>query len=288
MQNSGPAVIGFGALITLFAMERGYISRLLSQPFLVLLGELSFGIYMLHGVLITYLGVNFPLAQSTAACCSFVLALCVAAHIMFECVEKPMRSWILSKSSCLLGTKSNTAPPRALNKPEQAQKWLGKRQLFLLAELLAFAAFVYFSLPTVNLVAASDAAQVAQESTVPNIILSPYIACIGAKAQLKGEQVSLSLVWKCLKDQSLNYTVNAVLLDGQGKRLGSLSYMQDGRRQFVKAGKCWIEHPVLKQGSAGIPSAISITVLRNKDIEALHTSAGQNESCSFSVPVQSY
>jgi peptidoglycan/LPS O-acetylase OafA/YrhL len=349
MQNSGPAVIGFAALITLFAMERGYVSKFLSHPFLVLLGELSFGIYMLHGVLITYLGVNFPLAQSTAACCSFVLGLVVAAHIMFEFIEKPMRNGILNSSSVLFANKSNSVTSSSSKGSRPKSTWTSKRALLFLAELLAFSGFVYFSLPTVHFVNAAEAKKLALKAPVHSVVLAPYLECLGADARVNlgadargkldadargkldvdargkldadargkleasaiegraedvkvrngdgvslGEgaivsqncEISISLIWKSLKSQTLNYTINAVLLDAQSHRLGSLSYMQDGRRQAIDAGKCWIEVPVITQDSPGIPAAISITVLRNKH-EVLHTSAAQNVPYSFIVSLSS-
>ena len=88
----------FGILILVMALEKGLISRLLSFPFAVLLGELSYSIYLLHQVLLRYYQVHlsvFSEVPGYLAYTIFWVILLLLAHLMFNCVEKPCRQFII-------------------------------------------------------------------------------------------------------------------------------------------------------------------------------------------------
>ena len=50
----GPTFIGFGALIFFAALGRGYVARLLSHRMLVLLGEISYAVFLVHSSLVVW------------------------------------------------------------------------------------------------------------------------------------------------------------------------------------------------------------------------------------------
>jgi len=308
LQNTGSAVLGCAMLIIIFALDSGWISKLLRAPLLVLLGELSFGIYLLHSVLITFLGVNFPQEQSVNACLVFIASLFVSTHLMFEIVEKPMRKLMMkyglafinfAESKIQLVTSSNTdslhqtvpvllsavtedgaAAARGII-PLPAVVW---RRILLVLESLAFGVFVYFSLPTIHHLTDAEASSMADGASVSNITLSPYLMCRSAKAHVSGDEVSLSLVWKALKPETVNFTVKIVALNSSGKPLGSTTYTQDGRQQWVKRGTCWIDRATIGVAAKEVPTTVAITVLRNKHV-VLHSTPALPGDLSLSVPV---
>jgi peptidoglycan/LPS O-acetylase OafA/YrhL len=93
----------FGVMIFVFAYQRGAISKLLSHPSLVYLGEISFGIYMLHGITLDLMARGFGLRID-----SWFFPLCVAAIIgvsatTYHWIEKPSRLAITRAGARLLG-----------------------------------------------------------------------------------------------------------------------------------------------------------------------------------------
>ncbi len=83
----------FAGCILVFAYARGFISRLLSIPFLVLLGEISYSTYMLHQLVlafavkyaaVTHLGLVLTLTIVT-------LITYLASYITWRLIEQPCR-----------------------------------------------------------------------------------------------------------------------------------------------------------------------------------------------------
>ena len=93
LAGSGSAVV-FAALIVVFALQRGALSAALRRPVLVLLGEISFAVYMLHGILWQLLGPRWfrPHALNGAlAWLQFWAALLLLSYLVWRFYEMPMR-----------------------------------------------------------------------------------------------------------------------------------------------------------------------------------------------------
>ena len=95
----------FALLILAAAYNRGRLERLLASPPLQHLGEISYALYMMHGVwfmIFWYglpemqrLGLWFPVSWSFA---SIFIGLSVgSAHLVHVLVEKPLRSWLFDR-----------------------------------------------------------------------------------------------------------------------------------------------------------------------------------------------
>ncbi len=86
----GASAIPFAVLIYVLALERGYLSRLLSLPFLVILGEVSFAMYMLHQVVLRVMGAHGLVAPPGyawpmfALFCVFIVGLSYAVWVVLE------------------------------------------------------------------------------------------------------------------------------------------------------------------------------------------------------------
>lgn len=82
-------------LIYVFALQRGYISRLLSNRLLVFLGEVSFSFYMVHGLVLRYL--NYWLIPN-ADYVGFIVSLLLSS-VVFVFYEEKLRKLIRHRLS---------------------------------------------------------------------------------------------------------------------------------------------------------------------------------------------
>jgi peptidoglycan/LPS O-acetylase OafA/YrhL len=98
LEGSG-SMLSFGLLIYVMAIGRGRISKILAHPHLVLLGEISFSLYLLHQILLRYYHANlafFPHIPNFFAFALFCSILLLSSYLMWIWVEMPARRFILS------------------------------------------------------------------------------------------------------------------------------------------------------------------------------------------------
>jgi peptidoglycan/LPS O-acetylase OafA/YrhL len=88
----------FGILVFVFAIGKGKLSAILKQPVLILLGELSYSMYLLHIIILSYHRMNMAktahlpnLLTFSAFCC----ILFVSSYLMWRLIERPCRRWII-------------------------------------------------------------------------------------------------------------------------------------------------------------------------------------------------
>jgi peptidoglycan/LPS O-acetylase OafA/YrhL len=90
--------VTFPLLIAVMASERGYLSRLLGLPVLVLLGEISYALYLLHQIVLRWtdyrsdLLVWMPSPLQIALFCGVTLA---GSWLLWRYVERPSRRALL-------------------------------------------------------------------------------------------------------------------------------------------------------------------------------------------------
>lgn len=101
----------FSAAILVFADGRGALSRILSNPFAVRLGEASFAFYLIHHTLVR-VSKHFLFSISVPLSIAIALLLSVmASRLLFVFVETPARRWIRrpfdSRETTLLGLLPN-------------------------------------------------------------------------------------------------------------------------------------------------------------------------------------
>jgi peptidoglycan/LPS O-acetylase OafA/YrhL len=99
LEGSG-SMLSFGLLIYVMAIGRGKISQILAQSHLVLLGEISFSLYLLHQILLRYYETNlafFPHIPNLLAFALFWSILLLCSYLMWVWVEMPARRFILNR-----------------------------------------------------------------------------------------------------------------------------------------------------------------------------------------------
>ena len=87
----------FGLLIVVMALNLGRISWLLSLPALVLLGEISYSIYLVHFMILRYYEFHSKSVEWIPAWVRFCMLWTIflfASHMMWKYVEKPCREMI--------------------------------------------------------------------------------------------------------------------------------------------------------------------------------------------------
>lgn len=98
--SGGSMIVSNVVLIFVLACGGGWVSRLLSLPFLVLLGEISYSIYLFHVPLLRLYAANaglFGRLPDWIVLVGYVAAVIGVSWLVFRLVERPARSWILGK-----------------------------------------------------------------------------------------------------------------------------------------------------------------------------------------------
>ncbi|RVD80049.1 acyltransferase family protein [Pseudomonas koreensis] len=96
----------FGTLILSFAMNKGVLSRLLSLKVFVVLGEISFSMYMIHQIIFRLYNSNrgyfewMPVWVSYSLLLAFVIA---CAYVMWRFIEMPMQALLRKGFASLAG-----------------------------------------------------------------------------------------------------------------------------------------------------------------------------------------
>lgn len=232
LQNSGLGLVGFSLLIFVFALAPGLLSRLLSLPWLVALGEMSFAMYMLHCVFIAHRSVYYPHDQSTTSLLLFILALMLSSHFLWLAVEKPLRKLILSAGNLVVAGKG-FGNGFSLS---FFQSVLGsKKAVWIVTEGLLLVLVVYLMLPTVRQVSARELSAFVLSPTCQarNVCFGDTLCLRGAQAVNYGDKATVTLFWQNLLPGKLNNYVAVKVLDPSGRQIQIISYMQDCRkRQF--------------------------------------------------------
>lgn len=94
--SQGGSFLAFAFLIYTFAAGKGFVSRALQHPGLVLLGEISFATYMVHQIVIGH-AVRSKLTvlwSTPVAAVAVILVSYLASYALWKMVEKPAQQWI--------------------------------------------------------------------------------------------------------------------------------------------------------------------------------------------------
>lgn len=92
------SMFAFGLLIYVIAKGNGKISKILSYPFFVILGEISFSLYLLHQILLTYYRINkdnFAYFSEHTIFIIFLLILISISYLAWGFIEMPIRKIVM-------------------------------------------------------------------------------------------------------------------------------------------------------------------------------------------------
>jgi peptidoglycan/LPS O-acetylase OafA/YrhL len=91
-------------LVVFVALGRGLISKLLSRRFFVILGEISFAMFLIHGILLAYHDARCPFMNQYKDAGLFMAVLFGASYLMTVLYERPVRKLILNHANRFLFT----------------------------------------------------------------------------------------------------------------------------------------------------------------------------------------
>jgi peptidoglycan/LPS O-acetylase OafA/YrhL len=95
---AGLAVVPFALLIAVLACERGWVSRLLAWRPFVLLGEISYAVYMLHPIPASWYHLHvtaFDEVPGWRVYLAYWVVVLLGSHLLWAGVERPLRAWIV-------------------------------------------------------------------------------------------------------------------------------------------------------------------------------------------------
>lgn len=96
--TSSGSVISFGLLIFVMALEKGWISKILSWPFAVLLGEISYSVYLIHSILLRFYQNYRHAFSDVPGWISYLLywmLVLIISHLIWLFIERPFRKAIM-------------------------------------------------------------------------------------------------------------------------------------------------------------------------------------------------
>jgi len=100
VMHSGSMFV-FGLLIFVMAYGRGKISEMLAHRYLVVLGEISFSLYLVHQILLSYYRKNiteFIQISNPYAFFCFITVLLLISYLMWVFIEMPGRRLLIGKA----------------------------------------------------------------------------------------------------------------------------------------------------------------------------------------------
>ncbi|MGV0996564.1 acyltransferase family protein [Empedobacter falsenii] len=84
-------------IILIFALQKGFFSRILQHKILVYLGEISFAFYMIHMIVIKYGNQYLPKINDFQKIGIYFIIALILSALTFEYFEKPVAKWIKNK-----------------------------------------------------------------------------------------------------------------------------------------------------------------------------------------------
>lgn len=282
-------VLAVACLMTILATEKGLLARILGLPLLVLLGELSFAIYMIHSVLVAYRQVNYPQEQSALSLMLFLAVIFLTAHFLWFAAERPFRRAILKAGTKLVPFKEKPISEPQIIRQMHAQltdhKNSRKKVLLVFGEAIALALVFYLSLPALHRISSVEARTMAANSSVGDLDFAPYLRLKAAWAHQSNSKVSLRIVWETLQSQSVNFFATVTAYDHSGNLLGNMTYSLAPRLEHVQKGTLWYDDLVIQTAPWTKATAVEVRLSRSRKHALVATKKGNPTLMLTSITV---
>ena len=232
--HGGVCCASFMLVIVVFACESGWISRLLSRPAFVLLGEISFAIYLLHRIPIAYVSTRvqefdgFPDWLQLGVYLTLLLA---SSHAIWTAIERPLRARIVAIWPDPAAPPSGGDAGSGTREPRSV--W--RARLKTLAPEVAIVAVIVTS---VAMVGQRGAGRIALEApgiasyaertpeATRDTVFGDVCLLRGATIRSDRGGLLIELAWEPLRDLPGDVLVAVHLLDPKGRIVGQADYRQ--------------------------------------------------------------
>lgn len=269
---AGSAVIGqwlvqgpvmapaFAALIIGVALERGIIARALSARGALLLGEISYSVYLVHNIILHVYyahGLQTRNIPSPLAIVVYWAIVLLSAHLLWVFVERPGRRFLVWLGS----PRRRVEMPRVdVRAAARAWRWPGAEGAALV--LLVFAALnAHFAPPVIHAVASPGGTATAPD--LRGVVFSGRFRVQGADVEWLDNSIALRLAWQSVGMQRLVYTVVIQPLDAKGNALAVYSQPQDQLERTAEDGVSLAETFVIPPEIAANTHSVGVVLYRN-------------------------
>lgn len=255
------ALLAFAVLIAVMANGGGRVSRVLATPALVLAGEISFSIYLLHQMLLTVLSRHLALLTNIPAlvvAIGYLVVLLSLSYLMWVWVEVPGRRWLLG------GGRIHGSPAM---KGHWAHHSPGGRGARVAAALLVATLCVFqLAVRTHPGLVRSD--QAAADAMTPEALrprvdarFGDFVRLAGARIECDDATFRMTLVWQKLGNRPGPYSTAVHFVDGAGNILGQGDFPQPDGVPRLAIGDYWADEVSLPLHQMGKqPVAVGIAV----------------------------
>ena len=241
LRSGGIACVGFALLIYLMASERGVISRVLAARPLVLLGEISFSIYLVHAPLLWAMerfANRFRDVPTSLQALGYGATLLLVSYVIWSGIEMPCRRLIVQ--AVLRKRKRSSS---AITPPSFLEG--SRRGLIAASLLLALVAIPICRLantPQRPRFITPEAARETIKSTPTHLrdihFGNKFLLC-AATTIISEDAVELHLIWTGIGRQKLEYNVLVQMIDADGKVLWRTAFPQSETAVKTDAGQTW-------------------------------------------------
>lgn len=271
------SMLAFGLIIYIMAIGRGRIAAWLSHPILVLLGEISFSLYLLHLTFLLYYKANFPLFPALPNMLSLAIfwaVVLLASYVMWSLIEMPSRRLMLgSGQKDIHGTK-------VMQESWQSHFNLNQKTLSAAVALFCLVIPTYFLLGNnTNRISESEA-NAMTPSKLESVVGTGFGSLFklrGVRIESKKEGLVIYLAWESLIEQKLTYSTGIFLTDINGNNLFNINLAQPITKTAEKEGSIWGESTLIPSGNLkGWENKLAIVVYQG-DSEPLLIDRGDRD-----------
>jgi peptidoglycan/LPS O-acetylase OafA/YrhL len=278
LQTAGLPVLGCGLLIAALATKRGVLGHILNWKFLVVLGECSYAIYLLHSLYLTYATVNFPSLTAT----DYVLfwaTLLLAGYFVTTVLDPALRKLFLNVAFKLTG--KDQGQNKAKDSATRSKSFISKYGFAALQAAL-LAVLVSQSVPALNRISPATANKISASCSVHNVQFGSYLLCKAAVAERDVDSARVNLVWEQLVSGKVNYHIKATALDQNDKEIGCRTYASSPRGETVDKGTLWEDNVGIYVPQGSQVKTIQLLVIRkHKQLPA------RTQNAMLTVPITS-
>jgi len=276
LAHAGISCLPFAGLILVMALELGLLSRLLAFPLLVLLGEISYSLYLIHQIVLRYYAQHAPalaVIPGWIAYSVFWALTLLAAYVTWAVVERPARRFLvglwpgrpIAHGEIGLAGSNRASPAQAGHDSLLDPGWRASLAgVVLLLILVPPIAYLMNHRVVMSAIGAADADALASRGpkVARGVRFGDRFVLLGADIQRTGAGLTLELAWQSLQTQPLKYSVPVHLINDAGSILGQADYAQGGGAQDeVQAGTIWRDLITIPPAKLAGASAVGIGLL---------------------------
>ncbi len=298
LKNSIVPLLSFNILILVTAFGRGLVSKLLALPPMVLLGDISYAVYLIHYPLLMYRRCYLPQENTIYSLAAFIVLLLIVSHLLFVVVERPIRHLIttailvpdLSLPTRTEVDSSAVSPPNVVDDADKMKRFAHQlyanskvvyfglqkqvfaffktphKRAFLIAELLCLVSMVLVLHPMIDrlnhnqvLKLLSIDKYLAKEITIGDDLV---ISRVVSHRKENSEEVELLL--RAKKKQRLDYYLFVQLLDKQGNKIYEQQVNFSPLPTKVRPGDYWLQSVNIPVQELRKAESIGMIVLKEK------------------------